>query len=85
MVIAGRDKGPGVFAGYTTDGKHVRLIRYGGGTVAVGSVASATPGVIGVATGLDGRMWMWGSDNGKIALTRSNRAVTRARRRARSS
>jgi hypothetical protein len=77
-VITGRDKGPGVFAGYTTDGKHVRLIRYGGGTVAVGSPASVTPAAIGVATGIDGRVWvMWGSDNGKLAVTRSNMAVTK--------
>jgi hypothetical protein len=78
QVIAGRDKGPGVFAAYTTDDSHVRLLRYGGGTVAVGSLASVTPAALGVATGIDGRIWvMWGSDNGNIAVTRSNKAVTR--------
>jgi hypothetical protein len=77
-VIAGRDKGPGVFGAYTTDDTHVRLLRYGGGTVAVGSLASVTPAALGVATGIDGRIWvMWGSDNGNIAVTRSNKAVTR--------
>ena len=77
-VLAGRDKGPGVFGAYTTDDKHVRLLRYGGGTVAVGSLASVTPAALGVATGIDGRIWvMWGSDNGSIAVTRSNKAVTR--------
>jgi hypothetical protein len=77
-VLAGRDKGAGVFGAYTADGTHVRLLRYGGGTVAVGSLASATPGALGVATGIDGRIWvMWGSDSGNIAVTRSNRAVTR--------
>ena len=56
----------------------MRLLRYGGGTVAVGSLASATPAALGVATGIDGRIWvMWGSDNGNIAVTRSNKAVTR--------
>jgi hypothetical protein len=78
LVLAGRDKGPGVFGAYTTDGTHVRLLRYGGGTVAVGSLAPVTPAALGVATGIDGRIWvMWGSDNGNIAVTRSNRAVTR--------
>ncbi len=78
QVIAGRDKGPGVFAAYTTDSKHVRLLRYGGGSVAVGSLASVTPAAMGVATGIDGRIWvMWGSDSGQLALTRSNKAVTR--------
>jgi hypothetical protein len=77
-VIAGRDKGPGVFGAYTTDNKHVRLLRYGGGSVAVGSLASVTPAALGAATGIDGRIWvMWGSDNGNIAVTRSNKAVTR--------
>jgi hypothetical protein len=77
-VLAGRDKGAGVFGAYTADGTHVRLLRYGGGTVAVGSLASVTPAALGVATGIDGRIWvMWGSDSGNIAVTRSNKAVTR--------
>jgi hypothetical protein len=77
-VIAGRDKGPGVFGAYTTDDNHVRLLRYGGGTMAVGSLASVTPAALGVATGIEGRIWvMWGSDNGNIAVTRSNGTVTR--------
>ena len=67
-----------MFGAYTTDNKHVRLARYGGGTVAVGSLASVTPVTMGVATGIDGRIWvMWGSDTGKIAVTRSNKTVTR--------
>jgi hypothetical protein len=78
QVIAGRDTGPGVFAPYTTDGTHVRLLLYGGGTEAVGSLTSVTPAALGVATGIDGRIWvMWGSDNGNIAVTRSNEAVTK--------
>jgi hypothetical protein len=78
IVISGRDKGPGVFAAYTTDGKNVRLLRYDGGSVAVGSLASVTPAALGTATGIDGRIWvMWGSDNGSLAVTRSNKAVTR--------
>jgi hypothetical protein len=77
VVLAGRDKGPGVFGAYTTDDKHVRLLRYGGGTVAVGSLSAVTPAALGVATGIDRRIWvMWGSDNGNIAVTRSNK-VTR--------
>ena len=76
--VAGRDKGPGVFGAYTTDGKHVRLLRYGGGSVAVGSLATVVPAALGVATGIDGRIWvMWGSDSGNMAVTRSNEAVTR--------
>jgi hypothetical protein len=37
-----------------------------------------TANVLGVATGLDGRIWvMWGYENGGLAITRSNKAVTR--------
>ena len=76
-VISGRDTGPGVFAAYTTDNRHVRLYRYGGGSVAVGSLTGVTPKAIGTATGLDGRIWvMWGDENGGFAITRSNKAVT---------
>ena len=82
LVLAGRDKRPGRLAAYTTDGKHVRLFRYGGGSVAVGLRAGTTAKVLGVATGLDGRIWvMWGDDaGGGVAVTRSNKAVTRSRR-----
>jgi hypothetical protein len=78
VVLAGRDKGAGVFAAYSPDNKHVRLLRYGGGSVAVGSRAGTTAKVLGVATGIDGRIWvMWGDDSGGgIAVTRSNKAVT---------
>ena len=76
--LAGRDVGPGVYGAYTTDGKHVRLFRYGGGTVAVGSAKTQAKD-LGVATSLDGRIWvMWGDDSGGgVAVTRSNKAVTR--------
>jgi hypothetical protein len=79
VVLAGRDKGAGVFAAYSTDNTHVRLLRYGGGSVAVGSRHGVTAKVLGVATGIDGRIWvMWGDDSGGgIAVTRSNKAVTR--------
>jgi hypothetical protein len=78
VTVAGRDTGPGVFAAYTTDNRHVRLLRYGAGTVAVGSAPPVRPATLGVATGIDGRIWvMWGSDDGQLAITRSNRAVTR--------
>jgi hypothetical protein len=78
LTIAGRDSGAGVFGAYSTDGTHVRLLRYGGGTVAVGSLGGVTTKVLGVATGLKGRMWvMWGDENGGIGVTRSNMAVTR--------
>jgi len=78
LVIAGRDTGPGVFAAYTPDNKVVRLVRYGGGSVAVGSVAGVTPKTLGVATGPDGRIWvMWGDDSAGLAVTRSNKGVTR--------
>lgn len=78
LVLAGRDAGPGVFAAYTTDGSHVRLLRYGGGSVAVGRVKGLSANVLGVATGRDGRIWvMWGQDGLGLAVTRSNRAVTR--------
>jgi hypothetical protein len=77
--LAGRDTGPGVFGAYTPDGKHVRLLRYGGGSIAVGSLKTTQAKVLGVATSLDGRIWvMWGDDsNGGVAVTRSNKAVNR--------
>ena len=77
--LAGRDSGAGVFGAYTADGKHVRLLRYGGGSLAVGSLNTTQAKVLGVATSLDGRIWvMWGDDSGGgVAVTRSNKAVTR--------
>lgn len=79
LVLSGRDTGPGVFGAYTPDNHHVRLLRYGGGSVAVGERKGTVPKVLGTATGLDGRIWvMWGDDSGGgVALTRSNKAVTR--------
>ena len=61
------------------DGRHVRLLRYGGGSIAVGSLKSTQAKVLGVATSLDGRIWvMWGDDSGGgVAVTRSNKAVTK--------
>ncbi len=77
LVVAGRDGLPGVFAAYTVDDHHVRLLRYGGGSVAVGSVPGVAAKCLGVATGPDGRVWViWGDESG-IAVTRSNKAVTR--------
>jgi hypothetical protein len=78
VVISGRDNGSGVFGAYTTDDTHVRLLRYGGSSVKVGAKSGVIAAVLGTATGIDGRIWvMWGSDNGGIAVTRSNMAVTR--------
>jgi hypothetical protein len=84
--LAGRDTGPGVFAPYVTGtggsiGTHVYLLRYGGRAVFVGAIPKLYGNVLGVATGLDGRIWvMWGTTLGgidEIAVTRSNKAVTR--------
>jgi hypothetical protein len=79
VEIAARSKSAGVYGAYTPDNKHVRLYRYGGGSVSVGSSKGLTPQIMGVATGSDGRIWvMWGDDTlQKVAITRSNRAVTR--------
>ena len=84
VIVAGRDSGPGVFAAYPgnyADTTHMRLLRYGGGSVAVGSVKRLHANAWGVATGNDGRIWaLWsGVINGKdvTAITRSNKAVTR--------
>jgi hypothetical protein len=69
-----------VYGAYTTNNKSVKLIRYGGGSVSVGSLKSVTPKAMGVATSLAGRIWvMWGDDSvgGGVAVTRSNKAVTR--------
>ena len=84
LILAGRDAGPGVFAAYAANfgpTTHVRLLRYGGGSVAVGSVKGLHAAVSSVATSLDGRLWVvWaGEVNGRgiTAFTRSNKAVTR--------
>jgi hypothetical protein len=87
-ILAGRDSGPGVFGAYAADygpgsQTHIRLLRYGGGSVAVGSVKRLFAHNWGVATGPNGRIWvMWWGQNTKtgkyvIAFTRSNKAVTR--------
>ena len=84
VILAGRDVGPGVFAAYPSNfgnTTHMRLLRYGGGSVAVGSIKGLHAQSWGVATGPNGRIWvMWaGEINGKgvTAITRSNKAVTR--------
>lgn len=84
LIVAGRDSGPGVYVAYPADfgtTTHLRLLRYGGGSVAVGSVKGLHANSWGVATGNDGRIWaIWsGVINGKdvTAVTRSNKAVTR--------
>ncbi len=84
LILAGRDTGPGVFAAYPADygsTTHMRLLRYGGGSVGVGSVKALHANTWGDATGNDGRIWaLWsGVVNGKgvTAITRSNKAVTR--------
>jgi hypothetical protein len=84
LILAGRDAGPGVFAAYAADfapTTHVRLLRYGGGSVAVGSVKGLHAAVSSVATSLDGRIWVtWAGEingHGVTAFTRSNKAVTR--------
>lgn len=78
LQMTGRDRGAGVFAPYTTDGARVGLLRYGARRgVAVGSLRRLTANRLGVATGIGGRIWvLWGNDGG-VAVTRSNRAVTR--------
>lgn len=85
LPVAGRDTGAGVYAAYPANyaaRTSIRLLRYGGGTVAVGSVKGVHANAWGVATGPDGRIWvMWAGQlsNGKgvVAVTRSNKAVTR--------
>ena len=84
LIVAGRDSGPGVFAAYPANyatTTQIRLLRYGGGSVAVGSVKGLHATAWGVATGPDGRIWVFwsGQINGKgvTAITRSNKAVTR--------
>jgi hypothetical protein len=84
LILAGRDSGSGVYAAYPADSgqtTHVRLLRYGGGSIAVGSVKGLHAAVSGVATGPDGRIWtFWAGEvngHGITAFTRSNKAVTR--------
>ena len=84
LILAGRDSGPGVFGAYPANyaaTTKIRLLRYGGGSVAVGSVKGLHADVSGVGTGPDGRIWVvWsGQINGQgiTAVTRSNKAVTR--------
>jgi hypothetical protein len=85
-IVAGRDTGPGVFAAYPANYANttqMRLLRYGGGSVAVGSAKHMHANAWGVATGPAGRIWvMWWGQNTKtgkfeLAATRSNKADTR--------
>jgi hypothetical protein len=86
LILAGRDTGPGVFGAYPANYANttqIRLLRYGGGSVAVGSAKHMHANAWGAATGPDGRIWaMWWGQNTKtgkyeLAATRSNKAVTR--------
>jgi hypothetical protein len=84
LIVAGRDSGPGVFAAYPADtsaNTAIGLLRYGGGSVTVGSVKGLRANVVGDATGPKGRIWVfwYGTLNaeGVTAFTRSNEAVTR--------
>lgn len=86
LIVAGRDTGPGVFAAYPANYANttkIRLLRYGGGSVAVGSVKHVHADNWGAATGPAGRIWvMWWGQNTKtgkfeLAATRSNKAATR--------
>lgn len=84
LILAGRDSGPGVFAAYPANygsTTHMRLLRYAGGSAAVGSVKGLHAAVSGAATGPDGRIWVvWAGEingHGVTAYTRSNKAVTR--------
>ena len=86
LIAAGRDSGPGVFAAYPANyanTTHISLLRYGVGSVSVGSVKGLHANVWGTATGKDGRIWVawWGQkqSDGKeyLVITRSNKAVTR--------
>ena len=78
LVVAGTAPGSHFYAAYTMDNTSVRLLEYGGGSVAVGAVPGVNADVLGVATGLAGRIWvMWGDSGHGIAVTRSNTAVTR--------
>jgi hypothetical protein len=84
-TVAGRDTGAGVFASYPANYANttqMRLLRYGGGSVSIGSVKHLHTDVWGAATGNHGRLWvMWWGQNTKtgkqeIAVTRSNNADT---------
>lgn len=85
LPVAGRDNGPGVFAAYPSNygsTTHIRLARYGGGSLAVGSVKGLHADAWGTATGPDGRIWVFwfgtlGNGTAITAVTRSNKAVTR--------
>ena len=80
LSVASLDNGPGVFTAFSPDGKHVRLLRYGGTSIALPAVQRVAPAEVDVATGPDGRLWvMWGDVKGpdsRLAVTRSNKART---------
>lgn len=82
-TVAGRDTSAGVFAAYPANyanTTHMRLLRYGAGSISVGSVKHLHTNVWGVATANHGRLWvMWWGQNTKtgkqeVAVTRSNNA-----------
>ncbi|MGO9956405.1 MAG: carboxypeptidase-like regulatory domain-containing protein [Solirubrobacteraceae bacterium] len=88
LTVVALDSGPGVYAAYSPSGRSVRLVRYGGGSVAVPVPKGFAPKgqslkEVDVATGLDGRIWVMfgigdlGDGKGVFAITRSNKARTR--------
>src|ERR1700729_2526372 len=84
LIVAGRDAGAGVFAAYPADygpTTHVRLLRYDGGSVAVGTVKGLHANNRSVHASPDGRLCTaWAAPpngHGITAFTRSNKAVTR--------
>lgn len=88
LTVVPLDSGPGVYAAYSPNGRAVRLVRYGGGSIAVPVPKRVVPKgdslhEVDAATGPDGRIWVMygigdlGNGHGVLAITRSNKAKTR--------
>jgi hypothetical protein len=68
--------GGGVFTAYTPDGASVRLLRFGGQPRAVPVPKGAQVGAAGVATGPDGRLWIYYGNAQTTWVTRTSRSTS---------
>ena len=74
--IAARSTG-GVFTAYSPDGTKVRLLRFGGPARAVPVPKGVRILAAGLATGPEGRLWVFYGNEQATYATRTNKAVTR--------
>jgi hypothetical protein len=68
--------GGGVYSAYTPDFAKVRLLRYGGRPASVPEPKGIQVSTAGVATGPEGRLWVFYANPQNTYVTRTNRSVS---------